>query len=86
MPLNNTTTIKYIDTIAPLTESDLYDIDDLTANIMDEIRDVLKKYESNFPDWNDEYSTYNLDDSIYADIYDKIKAHKLDTAKTKITT
>jgi len=83
MPLNNTTTIKYIDTIAPLTDSDLFDIDDLTANIMDEIRVVLKKYKSNFPNWNDEDFAYNLDDSIYADIYDKILAHKLDTAKTK---
>ena len=80
MPLNNTTTIKYIDTIAPLTDSDLFDIDDLTADIMDEIRVVLKKYESNFPNWNDEDFAYNLDDSIYADVYDKILAHKLDTA------
>jgi hypothetical protein len=72
-----------MDTIAPLTDSDLFDIDDLTANIMDEIRVVLKKYESNFPNWNDEDFTYNLDDSIYADVYDKILAHKLDTAKTK---
>ena len=80
MPLNNTTTIKYIDTIAPLTDSDLFDIDALTADIMDEIRVVLKKYESNFPNWNDEDFAYNLDDSIYADVYDKILAHKLDTA------
>jgi len=83
MPLNNTTTIKWMDTIAPLTDSDLFDIDDLTANIMDEIRIVLKKYESNFPTWNDEGFAYNLDDSIYSDIYDKILAHKLDTARTK---
>ena len=83
MSLKNTTTIKYIDTIAPLTESDLYDIDDLTANIMDKIRDVLKKYESHFPDWDNEDYSYNLDDNIYADIYDRILSHKLDTAKAK---
>lgn len=83
MPLNNTTTIKWMDTIAPLTDSDLFDIDDLTANIMDEIRVVLKKHESHFPTWNDDDFAYNLDDSIYADVYDKILAHKLDTAKTK---
>ena len=72
-----------MDTIAPLTQSDLYDIDDLTTNIMDEIRIVLKKYESNFPNWTDGSFAYNLDDSIYADVYDKILAHKIDTAKTK---
>ena len=83
MPLNNTTTVKWIDTFAPLTQSDLYDIDDLTANIMDEIRVVLKKHESHFPNWNDEGYSYNLDDAIYTDIYDKILCHKLDKAKAK---
>ena len=83
MPLNNTTTIKYMHTIAPLTESDLHDVDDLTNNIMDEIRDVLKKHESHFPDWNDEDYSYNLDDCIYSDIHQRILSHKHDMAKQK---
>ena len=72
-----------MNTIEPLTESDLYDTDNLTANIMDEIKVILKKHESHFPTWNNEDFAYNLEDSIYADVYDKILAHKLATAKTK---
>ena len=67
----------------PLTESDLYDIDNLLADIMDEIRDVLKKYESHFPRWDDEDRGYNLDDEIYAHLYDEMYNHKVETTETK---
>tara|TARA_B100000989_G_scaffold132376_3_gene98269 strand:+ start:854 stop:1096 length:243 start_codon:yes stop_codon:yes gene_type:complete len=79
------TTELYKSAIAPLTQSDQFDIDDLTANIMDEIRNILKKYESHFPDWNDEDCTYTLDDEIYYQIYHEILNHKLETTKNKNT-
>ena len=51
-------------------------IDDLTNEIMGEIRVVLRKYEVHFPDWDQElvqWTDYNLDDQIYSVIYDAIK-------------
>ena len=52
------------------------EIDDLTNEIMDEIRVVLRKYEVHFPDWDQElvdWTDYNLDDQIYSSIHDAIK-------------
>lgn len=52
------------------------EIDDLTNEIMDEIRVVLRKHEVHFPDWDQElvdWTDYNLDDQIYALIHDAIK-------------
>jgi hypothetical protein len=49
-------------------------IDDLTNEIMDEIRVVLRKYEVHFPDWEQEFNPdLNLDDQIYSLIHDAIK-------------
>lgn len=72
MPITN----MYLNAIRPLTQSDVFDTDDLTAEIMDEIRDVLKKYASHFPEWNSEDIPDNLDDDIYASIYDNILHQK----------
>ena len=52
------------------------EIDDLTNEIMDEIRVVLRRYAVHFPDWDQElvdWTDYNLDDQIYALIHDAIK-------------
>ena len=52
------------------------EIDDLTNEIMDEIRVVLRKYAVHFPDWDQElvdWTDYNLDDQIYSLIHDAIK-------------
>lgn len=49
------------------------EIDDLTNEIMDEIRDVLSKYEKHFPQWNDDDIPSNLDDSIYGCIHGEIR-------------
>lgn len=70
------TTVKYLHTIAPLTQSDLYDIDDLTANIMDELRAILIKYEKHYPDWTNDDIEYNLDDKIYWEIHSEILHNK----------
>ena len=54
----------------------LAEIDDLTNEIMDEIRVVLRRYEVHFPDWDQElvdWTDYNLDDQIYSLIHDAIK-------------
>ena len=49
------------------------EIDDLTNEIMDEIRVVLRKYEEHFPDWEQEFNPdLNLDDQIYSLIHDEI--------------
>ena len=49
-------------------------IDDLTNEIMDEIRVVLRKYAVHFPDWDQEFNPdLNLDDQIYSLIHDEIK-------------
>ena len=49
-------------------------IDDLTNEIMDEIRVVLRRYAVHFPDWEQEYNPdLNLDDQIYSLIHDAIK-------------
>jgi len=60
-----------------MTESDLCNVDNLTNDIMYEIRDVLKKNESHVPDWDNEDNTYNLYNCIYGDIHDRILNHKL---------
>ena len=54
------------------TPSNLYDADDLTMVIMDEIRITLTKYGRHFQDWNNDDLGYNLDDKIYAEIYNEI--------------
>ena len=49
------------------------EIDDLTNEIMDQIRVVLRKYEEHFPDWEQEFNPdLNLDDQIYSLIHDAI--------------
>lgn len=48
------------------------EVDDLTNEIMDKIRDVLAKYEQHFPAWDDDRLDYNLDDKIYGMIHDEI--------------
>jgi hypothetical protein len=49
------------------------EIDDLTNEIMDQIRVVLRKYEEHFPDWEQEFNPdLNLDDQIYSLIHDEI--------------
>ncbi len=49
------------------------EIDDLTNEIMDEIRVVLSKYEMHFPEWNDDDVPSNLDDTIYACINSEVR-------------
>ena len=56
------------------------EIDDLTNEIMDEIRVVLSKYEVHFPEWNDDDVPTNLDDNIYGCIYSEIR-YALDNGK-----
>tara|TARA_X000000950_G_scaffold219677_2_gene264539 strand:- start:1884 stop:2093 length:210 start_codon:yes stop_codon:yes gene_type:complete len=51
----------------------LEEIDDLTNEVMDEIRIVLSKYEVHFPEWNDEDIAINLDDEIYRCIHSEIR-------------
>lgn len=48
------------------------EIDDLTNEIMDEIRVVLRKHEVHFPDWDTHDEPYNLDDHIYGSVHDEI--------------
>ncbi len=48
------------------------EVDDLTNEIMDKIRDVLAKYEQHFPAWDDDRLQTNLDDYIYDRIHDEI--------------
>jgi cytochrome oxidase Cu insertion factor (SCO1/SenC/PrrC family) len=56
------------------------EIDDLTNEIMDEIRVVLSKYEVHFPEWNDDDVPTNLDDNIYGCIHSEIR-YALDKQK-----
>ena len=56
-----------------LTETELINVDDWTNLVMDKLRDVLVKYESHYPDWNEDALGYNLDDKIYAEIYNEIR-------------
>lgn len=48
------------------------EVDDLTNEIMDKIRDVLSKYEQHFPEWDDDRLHTNMDDRIYGIIHDEI--------------
>ena len=40
---------------------------------MDELRDVLVKYESHYPDWTNDDIEYNLDDIIYYNLHKEIR-------------
>ena len=48
-------------------------IDDITNMVMDEIREVLSKYEMHFPEWNDDDVPSNLDDTIYGCIHSEVR-------------
>ena len=48
-------------------------IDDITNLVMDEVRDVLSKYEKHFPQWCDDDLHYNLDDQIYRCLHSEIR-------------
>lgn len=48
-------------------------IDDITNLVMDEIREVLSKYEMHFPEWNDDDVPSNLDDTIYGCIHSEVR-------------
>jgi hypothetical protein len=59
------------------------EIDDLTNEIMDEIRVVLRKHEVHFPDWGT-LDDYNLDDRIYGSVHDEItKTYSNKTERNK---
>ena len=48
-------------------------IDDITNMVMDEVREVLSKYEMHFPEWSDDDLPQNLDDTIYGCIHSEIR-------------
>jgi len=48
-------------------------IDDITNMVMDEVREVLSKYEMHFPEWNDDDVPSNLDDTIYRCIHSEVR-------------
>jgi hypothetical protein len=54
-------------------EQDDERIDDITNMVMDEIRDVLQKYEQYYPEWIDDDIPWNLDDKIYSYLHDEIR-------------
>lgn len=47
-------------------------IDNITNLVMDEIRDVLAKYETHLPEWNSD-RIHNLDDTIYGAIHAEVR-------------
>lgn len=55
-----------------LTNTKQLNVDAITNIVMDEIRDVLIKYEEHYPEWTDDDLEYNLDDRIYHNIHREI--------------
>ena len=54
-------------------EQDDERVDDITNMVMDEIRDVLQKYEQYYPEWIDDDLDWNLDDRIYSCLHTEIR-------------
>ena len=50
-------------------------IDDITNAVMDDISDVLHKYNVNFPMWNSDNLQYNLKDKIYQTVFYEVTSH-----------
>lgn len=58
-------------TVEPKTHQQ--NVDDIVNEVMDDISDVLEKYRVKIPDWDSDYVMYNLEDKIYALIFQKVK-------------